>query len=58
VTAGAKWGAFEIKDAQGRTWARTATRVPEWVLRMEPGAPPPVPYLALAFTIGRRRPSG
>jgi hypothetical protein len=57
ATAGAKWGAFEIKDTQGRTWARTATRIPEWILRIEPGAPPTFPYLALAFTIGQRRSS-
>ncbi|MFD0856032.1 hypothetical protein ACFQ07_27580, partial [Actinomadura adrarensis] len=49
-------GAYEFTDTQGRVWARTAPRIPEWVLRMEPGAPPPFPYLAMAFTIGQRRP--
>ncbi|QFG21720.1 hypothetical protein [Actinomadura sp. WMMB 499] len=53
--AGAKWGAYEIRDDRGTVWARTVLRMPEWVLRMEPGAPHPFPYLALAFTIGQRR---
>jgi hypothetical protein len=46
-------GAYEIKDGQGRTWARTATRVSDGVLRLEPDAPPPFPDLALAFAFDR-----
>lgn len=53
--AGARWGDHEIRDNHGTVWARTALRMPEWVLRMQPGAPSPFPYLALAFTVSRRR---
>ncbi|WP_415950559.1 hypothetical protein [Streptomyces sp. KLOTTS4A1] len=52
---GAKWGAYEFRDLHGVVWARTVCRMPEWVLRLEPGAPAPFPVLALAFTTGQRR---
>lgn len=46
-------GAYEIEDGQERTWARTVTRVPDGVLRLEPSAPPPFPDVALAFAFTR-----
>ncbi|WGP14342.1 hypothetical protein [Streptomyces sp. SH5] len=53
--AGTKWGAYAFKDLQGVVRARSVCRMPEWVLRLEPGAPPLFLRLALAFTTGQRR---
>ncbi|WP_395358060.1 hypothetical protein ACHGLA_00390 [Streptomyces sp. YH02] len=53
--AGTKWGAYAFKDIRGVVRARSICRMPEWVLRLKPGAPPPFPRLALAFTTGQRR---
>jgi hypothetical protein len=52
---GTNWGAFEVKDQQGNTWARIAARHRTWVARVEPAAPPPFPYVALAFTFDQLR---
>ncbi|MFF9301237.1 hypothetical protein [Streptomyces sp. NPDC014764] len=50
---GTKWGAYEFRDDRGVTAARSASRMPEWVLRLEPAGSPLLSRLALAFTIGR-----
>lgn len=53
--AGTKWGAYEFRDDRGVIWARSACRMPEWVLRLGPATSPPFSRLALAFIIGQRR---
>lgn len=53
--AGTKWGAYEFRDDRGVIWARSAFRMPEWVLRLGPATSPPFSRLALAFIIGQRR---
>jgi hypothetical protein len=52
---GAKWGAFETKDQQGRQWAAIAAKPRQWVLRLVTGAPSPFPGLLLAFTFDQLR---
>ncbi|WP_156725635.1 hypothetical protein [Streptomyces apocyni] len=54
-SAGTKWGAYEFKDDRGVTWARSACRMPEWVLRLGPATSQPLSHLALAFIIGQSR---
>ncbi|MBT3149376.1 hypothetical protein HTV45_00355 [Streptomyces sp. CHD11] len=53
--AGIKWGAFEFRDDRGVLRARSVSRLPEWVLRLEPGTSPAISRLVLAFVIGQRR---
>lgn len=50
---GTKRGAYEFRDDRGVMAARSISRMPEWVLRLEPAGSPLLTRLALAFTIGQ-----
>ncbi|MFJ9600439.1 hypothetical protein [Streptomyces althioticus] len=52
---GTKRGAYEFRDDRGVMAARSVSRMPEWVLRLEPTGSPLLTRLALAFTIGQLR---